>query len=516
LEEAVTTEQKPEAGEVISHYQAHGALTEIGGNGPPYALLRNYIHQQECTAASLAAAEAEYTKAERLWKAATVELEAAKSDAERGWNEVHGLQAELGQLNQQLAPERAGRERLEKAPSEGPKLSRLTSGGAAESGDEHEARIAVAWSKLLTEYSQQPRPFRAFRLGYHTARKAIEDDPFTVPAINQAERDEERFNAGERAGYERGKADGLAIAADESSSEGPAPPVAEGETELAAERVHDNWVQMKLAAGVTSRLSESGEELMQPYAQLSEAAKELDRGTVRAVLDALRSQPTPTGEAPQAAPVKHEINGHVFVGTLETVDSFGNCDRCGEQFGARYVRPCPQVAPAAEGEHEPHVHCPRCGAHNDVAKVICRNCGTGTLAMEEVCMKPLHEPASSPASDAGGESKFKPRCMVLVRGKHRCIKNDGHGPDNDLGDVVHIDAHGELFCEQGKLASPPSGQWPTEALRAIIAAAQEVATCKDAGYCDWPAGAAFTMFANKLVDELAKGAALAKLEDSKQ
>lgn len=54
--------------------------------------------------------------------------------------------------------------------------------------------------------------------------------------------------------------------------------------------------------------------------------------------------------------------------------------------------------------------------------------------------------------------------MVLVRGKHRCIKNDGHGPDNDLGDVVHIDAHGELFCEQGKLASPPSGQGPTEAL----------------------------------------------------
>ncbi len=80
---------------------------------------------------------------------------------------------------------------------------------------------------------------------------------------------------------------------------------------------------------------------------------------------------------------------------------------------------------------------------------------------------PEPPPTSPPASDAGGEPKFKPRCMVLVRGKHRCIKDDGHGPDNDLGDVVHQDERGELFCEQGKLASPPSGQGPTEALRTI-------------------------------------------------
>jgi hypothetical protein len=51
-------------------------------------------------------------------------------------------------------------------------------------------------------------------------------------------------------------------------------------------QVHETWMEAKLAAGVTSRRLESGEELMVPYAQLSEEAKELDRGTVRTVLAA--------------------------------------------------------------------------------------------------------------------------------------------------------------------------------------------------------------------------------------
>lgn len=51
--------------------------------------------------------------------------------------------------------------------------------------------------------------------------------------------------------------------------------------------VHDAWMDTKRAAKVTTRKSESGEELMVPYDQLSEAAKDLDRGTVRAVLSAL-------------------------------------------------------------------------------------------------------------------------------------------------------------------------------------------------------------------------------------
>jgi hypothetical protein len=44
----------------------------------------------------------------------------------------------------------------------------------------------------------------------------------------------------------------------------------------------------KRAQGVTSRKSESGEEMMVPYEQLSEELKEIDRVTVRAVYAALR------------------------------------------------------------------------------------------------------------------------------------------------------------------------------------------------------------------------------------
>jgi len=43
------------------------------------------------------------------------------------------------------------------------------------------------------------------------------------------------------------------------------------------------------AHGVTSRRSEFGEELMVPYANLSESAKDLDRATVRTVYTAIQT-----------------------------------------------------------------------------------------------------------------------------------------------------------------------------------------------------------------------------------
>jgi hypothetical protein len=57
--------------------------------------------------------------------------------------------------------------------------------------------------------------------------------------------------------------------------------------EQLAEQVHAAWMDSKRQRGVASRQSESGEELMVPYAQLSEEAKELDRVTVRSALQAL-------------------------------------------------------------------------------------------------------------------------------------------------------------------------------------------------------------------------------------
>jgi hypothetical protein len=56
--------------------------------------------------------------------------------------------------------------------------------------------------------------------------------------------------------------------------------------EAIAAAVHEEWMATKRAGGVTTRCSESGEELMVPYADLSEGAKELDRGSVRAVFNA--------------------------------------------------------------------------------------------------------------------------------------------------------------------------------------------------------------------------------------
>lgn len=59
--------------------------------------------------------------------------------------------------------------------------------------------------------------------------------------------------------------------------------------EAVSAKVHEAWMESKRKGGVNSRVSETGEELMVPYARLSEAAKELDRGTVRAVYAAIEA-----------------------------------------------------------------------------------------------------------------------------------------------------------------------------------------------------------------------------------
>jgi hypothetical protein len=53
--------------------------------------------------------------------------------------------------------------------------------------------------------------------------------------------------------------------------------------------VHDGWMATKRSQGITSRPSEWGEEQMVPYVELSERAKDLDRGTVKAVLAGLEA-----------------------------------------------------------------------------------------------------------------------------------------------------------------------------------------------------------------------------------
>jgi hypothetical protein len=59
--------------------------------------------------------------------------------------------------------------------------------------------------------------------------------------------------------------------------------------EIVSAKVHEAWMDSKLKSGVTTRKLETGEELMVPYGELSDAAKELDRGTVRAVYAAIEA-----------------------------------------------------------------------------------------------------------------------------------------------------------------------------------------------------------------------------------
>lgn len=57
--------------------------------------------------------------------------------------------------------------------------------------------------------------------------------------------------------------------------------------ELVCAKVHEAWMKSKQSTGITTRLSEKGEELMAPYDQLTEESKELDRNTVKAVYTAI-------------------------------------------------------------------------------------------------------------------------------------------------------------------------------------------------------------------------------------
>jgi hypothetical protein len=64
------------------------------------------------------------------------------------------------------------------------------------------------------------------------------------------------------------------------------------DVEKVAEEVHNAWMQTKIKHGYTSRKAEDGEELMVPYAKLSEKAKDLDRNSVLAIYAAIKKLQT--------------------------------------------------------------------------------------------------------------------------------------------------------------------------------------------------------------------------------
>lgn len=62
--------------------------------------------------------------------------------------------------------------------------------------------------------------------------------------------------------------------------------------EAVAAIVHASWMDGKRAKGIESRKAEDGEELMVPYALLSEAQKDQDRNLVKSVYAAIAKCPT--------------------------------------------------------------------------------------------------------------------------------------------------------------------------------------------------------------------------------
>lgn len=96
-----------------------------------------------------------------------------------------------------------------------------------------------------------------------------------------------------------------------------------GLVETLSSAVHGAWMRTKVSQGIVSRRSESGEELMVPYVDLSEAAKDLDRGSVRAVLDAIRTSRAVVVTAADLAQLLDELHTpKTSVGPYNAVEEF--------------------------------------------------------------------------------------------------------------------------------------------------------------------------------------------------
>lgn len=62
--------------------------------------------------------------------------------------------------------------------------------------------------------------------------------------------------------------------------------------EKVCSKVHADWIKDKEAKGINTKMSDTGEELMQPYEQLSDTAKENIRNKVNSVYTAIEEVTT--------------------------------------------------------------------------------------------------------------------------------------------------------------------------------------------------------------------------------
>jgi hypothetical protein len=77
--------------------------------------------------------------------------------------------------------------------------------------------------------------------------------------------------------------------------------------------------------------------------------------------------------------------------------------------------PTPEQSPTS-AQVEPHCHCPKCGALNNIDRNACRNCGVTSLSGVPVCERPIAEP---PAVSPGRDRPV----MATVAGKLQSAKH---------------------------------------------------------------------------------------------
>jgi hypothetical protein len=110
-----------------------------------------------------------------------------------------------------------------------------------------------------------------------------------------------------------------------------------GDLFAALEKLADAWesrsscLKGEVARGIAIRQSE--ESKLSRAEVLDSCSEQIRR--------LLPPAPADTEPAKDPTQVQHSVNGHVFGGSLESVDHFGNCNRCGLQFRARYTQRCP-------------------------------------------------------------------------------------------------------------------------------------------------------------------------------
>lgn len=180
------------------------------------------------------------------------------------------------------------------------------------------------------------------------------------------------------------------------------------DVEALSAQVHEAWMATKREQGITTRPSEWGEEQMVPYVELSERAKDLDRSTVQAVLDA------------QTVLAAVPLSEHPTVDEQECDHDWmrcPDCTPCDAILDSTY--PC-VLRPGHPGEHSAAPPAP----HGD-GSWVCGRCGEAPEIHASRSSRCIYDPVFKPVSAAPPTATtLVTKAMVERAAKALCVKAD--------------------------------------------------------------------------------------------